>query len=172
MNIEKSVATKLFITGIQNLDPVQVFIDDVSAKQGRVTIVCFDQSWTYFWGSIGERTIAEFFSNCSVDYLAGKLGGGLKAEIVDIDAIERHAKAQVCKSRRERDIETAEARDLFDEIEYTSFDDPYGEPDLMYKIYGDEWWYSLPKKVNPDYEYLCRIISAAKEALALEQVTA
>lgn len=170
MKIEKSVVTKLLITGIQDLDPVHVYIDDMNANRGRVTITCFDESWSYFWGSIGEQTIAEFFCQCGEDYLARKFSTGIRETIVDPSAIEKHAKAHVCEMRKDGDIEKDEARELFNEINHTSFDDPNSEPELMYRIYGDEWWWGLPEKANPDYEYLCRIIRAAKEALKSEQV--
>src|SRR5687768_1894968 len=155
MNIEKSTVTKLLITGIEDLDPVHVFVDDTNANRGRVTITCFDESWSYFWGSIGNKTIAQFFCACSNDYLARKFSTGIDSTVVDVDAIEKHARAYVCERRKDRDIEKGEARELFDEIGYTDFGDPYGESDLMYKIYGDEWWDGLPQKANPAYEHLC-----------------
>jgi len=34
---------------------------------------------------------------------------------------------------------------------------------------GDEWWYSLPQKKNPSYEYLTRIVDTIKEALNAEK---
>lgn len=172
MNVSKSTVTKLLITGMPDLDPVHVFVDDMRASKGRITLTCFDDSWSYFWGSIGNKTITEFFCACDEDYLARKFKTGISSTIVDVDAIEKHAKAEICKRRRERDIEQGEARELFDEIYQTSFDDPYGEPGLMYRVYGDEWWHSLPHKPNPDYEYLCRIINVAKQVLSQEMVTA
>ena len=121
---------------------------------------------------MGSGTVAQFFFKCSDQYLAGKLATGIEDEIIDPDAIEKHAKAHVCKLRKQRDIYKEEARELFDEIDSTSFDDPYCEPDLMYRIYGDEWWYSLPQKVNPTYKYLCLIINAVKQALSQEMAAA
>ena len=35
----------------------------------------------------------------------------------------------------------------------------------MQKIFGDEWWYSLPTKPNPSYQYLLRIIDTVQSAL-------
>ena len=35
----------------------------------------------------------------------------------------------------------------------------------MNELMGDEWWYRLPQKPNPDYVYLCRIIRTVQEAL-------
>src|SRR5687768_13327252 len=172
MNIEKSTVTKLLITGIEDLDPIHVFIDDMNANRGRVTVTCFDESWSYFWGSIGNKTIAQFFCGCSNDYLARKLSTGIESTVVDVAAIEKHARAYVCERRKDCDIEKDEARELFNQIDGNNFDDPNSEHELLYEIYGDEWWHGLPQKINPAYEYLCRIISAVKQALSQEMVAA
>lgn len=168
MNIKKSTVTKMFITGVEDLDPINVFIGDMNANRGRITIACFDNSWSYYWGSIGERTMTQFFCACSDDYLARKFHLGIESTVIDSDAIARHAKAHICKIRKDRDIEKDKARELFEEIDSTDFDGPDSEYDLMYRIYGDEWWYKLPQKANPEYEYLCRVVQVVREALLME----
>jgi hypothetical protein len=35
----------------------------------------------------------------------------------------------------------------------------------MYDVFGDEWWYDFPKKPNPKYEYISKIVDIVKEAL-------
>lgn len=170
MNIERSVVTKLTITGLPDLDPVHVFIDDMNANRGRVTITCFDESWSHYWGSIGSATITEFFCSCDEHYLAHKFATGIKDGIVDTDAIERDARAKVCKMRREDRMDKNKARDLFDEVRDADFYDLNSNSNLLYEVYGDEWWDCLPGKPNPDYEYLCRIVRTVKEAISTEMV--
>lgn len=41
--------------------------------------------------------------------------------------------------------------------------------ETMESLLGEEWWYRLPEKENPDYEYLCRIIRAAQDALRTKE---
>jgi len=43
------------------------------------------------------------------------------------------------------------------------------DPDVFREVFGDDWYDNLPKKTNPDYLYLCRIIDTVKEAFLLEQ---
>ncbi len=52
---------------------------------------------------------------------------------------------------------------MYDEAEY--MDHHTIDHDLMQRVFGDEWWYKLPKKPNPKYQYLCRIIAAAQEGV-------
>ena len=165
MKVDKSVATKLSISGADGLDNIYVFLDDPEANGGRVTITCFDESWSHFWGSIGDQTIAEFFCRCSEDYLSGKLSTDIKEHILDANAIELHARKHICKLRKDRDISKEEAREVFDDIDHTACENPYNNPGLMFRIYGDEWWYSLPEKINPAYTYLCLIIRAVQQAI-------
>lgn len=176
MKIERSEVTKLVITDIPRLDPITVFAEDIGPRQGKIVIECYGRSWSAYWGGMGERCIAEFFCSCSVDYIAGRMGE-VQSDITDSKAIADGARRQIIELRRgqllsnghrlgRHDITTKEARELWEEVEYAHFgDDGWGESKLMEKIFGDEWWYRLPTKPNPDYQYLCRIISAVQDAL-------
>ncbi len=115
-------------------------------------------------------------------YLAKNLSN-ISADIIDGDSIKDGAFRQIIALRRGRmvrsrlsvdgyarigrgeiDIETA--RELWGDVEDSSFgSDGWSDPNLMRKVFGDEWWYRLPTKPNPEYEYLCRIITAVQAAL-------
>lgn len=185
MKIEKSTVTKLTITGAPALDPITVFLEDIEPRRGRITIRCYDEAWTAYWGGMGDRTIAQFFCECDEHYIAKNLKQGIDSTIVDGDSITEGAFREIIAMRRGRtvrsflnperlvrmgrnEITAEEARELWDEVDSAEFgDDGWSDPKLMQKVFGDEWWYRLPTKPNPDYQYLCRIIRAVQEGLAI-----
>lgn len=172
MKIETKTIEQITITGVPRLDPVRVMIEDFELGQGRITITCWDDSWVNYWGSMADRTMSQFFQKASVHYLAGKLGSGTDDQIYDATHIEELCKKQVLKARRGGELTFREARDLHDRIEMETFyDDPAINHDLLSDIFGAEWWHDLPKKPNPRWEYLCRIVSTVKEALALHEAS-
>jgi hypothetical protein len=158
---------RITITDVPSLDPVAVYLEDCGAGRGKVTITCFNESWSYFWGSIGADSIRVFLVGCSNDYLAGKFSPGLDHTVDDLDKLVEHARKHICKMRRGNDFSKETARELFDLADQhlddvSEFYD--NERDLMYRIFGDEW-YEIPKQPNHKYEYLCRILDTVKEAL-------
>lgn len=188
MKIERSTVTKLTIDDLMSthrLDPVTVYAEDLGPRRGKIIIECYGKSWSASWGGIGERTITEFFHSCSVDYLAKNLSD-ISADITDSEVIKDSAKRAIFEQRRGRyirsfrdpekmvrikrnEITADEARELYDEVDDTHFsDDGWGDAKLMEKVFGEEWWYRLPTKPNPDYQYLCRIIEAVQQALYME----
>jgi hypothetical protein len=182
MKIDRSKVEKLTITGAKALDPITVYAEDIGPRQGKVTIECYGKSWSAYWGGCGDKGVAVFFRSCSDDYIANCLERGIEASIVDADSIKDGALRHIITLRRGQpinsyrvpgqlvrfcrdEITAKEARGLWEEIDLAEFgDDGWREPKLMQKIFGDEWWYRLPTKPNPDYIYLCRIVRAVQEA--------
>lgn len=166
MKIDRSTVTKLVITEVKSLDPVTVILEDIAPRKGKIIIECWGKSWAASWGGMGGNTIAQFFCSCDQHYLAKNLSD-IDSDVVDADSIKDGCRKQVLTDRRRLDLSKHEARDLFDEIESAiTGDDGWADPKLMQKVFGEEWWYRLPSKPNPDYAYLCRIISAVQSALA------
>lgn len=184
MKIEKSTVTKLTITGADRLDQITVILEDIAPRRGKIIIECYGESWSSYWGGMGEQTIAQFFCGMDEHYLAKNLKQGIDSTIVDGDSIREGAFRKLIEQRRGRmvrsrlsvdgyirlgrnDITADEARELWEEVEGASFgSDGWGDPNLMQRVFGDEWWYSLPTKPNPAYQYLCRVIKAVQEAFA------
>lgn len=172
MKIVKSVVQKMMILDVKNLDPVAVIVEDQGPGVGKITITCFSDCWSYFWGSVGEQnTLASFFAKCNTPYLAGKLSQGIKATVNDEDeeVCVAHLRKHIVEARREGDLNKPDARALWNSAECPM--DEWGriDPDVFREVFGDDWYDNLPKKTNPDYLYLCRIIDTVKEAFLLEQ---
>jgi hypothetical protein len=169
VKIEESTVRKLRITEATALDPIDVILEDLGPRKGNIVITCYNKSWTAGWGGMGDQTIAKFFCSVTVGYIAGNLSTGIQQSVFDPDGLTESLQRIVLKDRRRRNISGDEARETWGEI------DEMGHPDnieqcwyhskLLVKLIGDEWWYGLPEKPNPDYVYLCRIINAVQEAL-------
>lgn len=176
MNIEKSTITKLQITGATALDPITVIAEDLGPCQGKIIIECYGQSWSAYWGGMGNRTIAEFFCRCDEHYLAGKLSS-IWDRIPDYDNLKTWLKTSVIKLRREDEISKEEARTHWDDIDLWIYNDEESLRSaeggkLALAIIGDDWWTAIPTAPNPEYQYLCRIINAVKAALKSQVVEA
>jgi hypothetical protein len=168
LSITASTVQQLLIRGVPRLDPVRVMLEDFDEGQGRITITCWDSAWGNYWGAMGKRTMAEFFSKASVSYLAGKMKTGLPDTVCDETALDEGCRKEIIKQRRTRGLDKDDARELWEGVEGAYFDAPVSDnSDLFYDIFGDEWWNALPQRPNPDYVYLCKIIEAVKEGLRL-----
>lgn len=146
MDIKTEKVTKLVLSKIDRLDPVTVFAEDICPNQGKITITCYGEAWTAYFGSIGDSGIADFICSCDESYLAGKLSD-IESNINDIDAIKKQADEKGIECWR---------------------DDPWNDYEFLSEMYGPdmmEWSDSLPKKKNHKYTYLCRIIKAVQDAL-------
>ena len=173
MKITTETVRKLIIQDIPNLDPVAVYLEDQGPGKGKITITCFNDSWSYFWGAMGEgRNLVSFFLSCDNDYLAKKLGNGIHSTVQTSEGLVEKARKTILTERRENILTEGGARDLFERAEeldslWDEFEGKGGEDyfDLMYAIFGDEFWHNVPTIPNHKYVYLCRIIDTVKEAL-------
>lgn len=74
MRIENYPTAKVFtIFDAPRLDPITVIIQDVAAKQGRLTVECYGSAWSAFWGAIGDITLIEFLAQSNPGYIADKM---------------------------------------------------------------------------------------------------
>lgn len=167
MKLTSSTIQQLLITDVPDLDPIRVMIENIDPGRGRITITCFDESWTNYWGAMGNgATIEAFCMRASADYIARKLSSGLKREVHDADAAEAACRAEVLKNRRARDIDKQTASDLWERIGYAEWpDDIQYNGDLFYDVFGDEWWHQLPEKPNHKLRHLLRIVEVVKAGL-------
>lgn len=173
MKITESMVRKLVITeasrreGLGTLDPISVIVEDYGPGEGKITITCFGEAWSNYWSHMGENnTLMDFFLKCDKHYLVGKLKTGIEDRIADDDqdALERLLRERVIELRRKDDINKDTARETWGIIPLVDASNPGASDTLLYDLLGDEWWYCLPKKPNPAYEYLCDIVEAVKGA--------
>lgn len=65
--------TRIYIEGIQALDPVTVLMEDMQPGIGRVTIICWGKVWTSFWGGMSGDNIRQFLLRTDDCYIANNL---------------------------------------------------------------------------------------------------
>lgn len=188
MKLETSTVLKLRLTELQNLDPLNVYLEDLGRRacpiegnpdywtgQGQLTVRCYDQSWTAFWGGMGQQSLVEFVASCNVHYLLNCLNRGLQPTKFCAQSVQKYARQRVCEQRRGKYLTKDEAREIWYDLAVL---DGISHPDgiwanaqLMQDAIGDDWQEDLrcgkADAPNDDYLYLERIVSALKQGLTL-----
>lgn len=165
MKIKKSKVIKLHITPDDSyIEQVSVYLEDFGVGQGKIIITCDGEVWIHYWGAMGDRTIAEFFSQTGTDYLVNKLSSEPQT-VTDYAGIPDMLRKEICERRRNDEFDKSFARNLWWEVEGTEFDERLEESQLISDIMGDDWWHCLPTKPNHKYEYLYDIVEVVKLAL-------
>ena len=172
MKITESNVRKIKIEEIEKLDPISVYLEDFERGQGKITISCYDKTWSSYWGSMG-RTILEFFCTTDNNYLAKNLANNINPGVVDEEKSIDYLKNRVIECRKGccengNTFDKFEAREAWEEV--SGIENPkewlMSSNNLVQKLIGEEWWHvDFPQKQNPDYVYLCRIICTVKEVL-------
>lgn len=177
MKVEQSQVTKLVITGVEQHDPIHVYLEDYGDNQnGRVTISESGCSWSCFWGSMGG-SLVEFIQSINNHYWIGNLDSNLIYEIdADNDANAanaanaEYAKKQVIKLRKDDEIDQYEAREYWDLIEASDNvkDDCCNSfiGGKLFSLFGDDAWYNdWPSVPNPKYLRMESRLNTVREAL-------
>ncbi|QEG12201.1 hypothetical protein OMEGA_135 [Klebsiella phage vB_KaeM_KaOmega] len=172
MQIKRSTIEKIRIEDIQDshrLDPVEVIVENFEPGAGKITISCYGQVWTGFWGSMGG-TVEEFFQRVSNDYLIDKMSD-YRATEPDPDKDPEYLKSLILKHRRSRDITKDQAKQAWYYV------DSYG-PDRNSLCYGyvpeelqviegmcEPWYFDWPQIPSTNYAYLGRILDLVREVI-------
>jgi hypothetical protein len=175
MNVEISAVKKFYITNLEDLDPIGVFIEDYDSGQAKVTIEQFGDSWSYYWSHMGDVKAIGFLKKCSCDYLIGKFAPNLDMWENDTTEIPRFIKKEIIGSIRKTHDSYVEdgqftvdtAREIWFQID--DIEGPlYEYDDLLESIFGCDWWeVPFPQKITHKYKTMERIIKAIKRALDL-----
>lgn len=166
MKVAVSQTTQLVLTELESLDPITVYLENHEPGRGRITIQCFDASWTAAWGAMGGRSVEAFFISCDDHYLAKNLSSIRDEVMAEGEAMTNYVRGHIIQRRKWREFDKERARELWGAAEGIEVTNSYcSNPGLMLDAVGDEWWYGLPMVENPDYTYLCRIIQAVRDGL-------
>jgi len=168
MKIETSQVTRLRLTELDGLDSVTVMLENFEPGKGKIHIECYGESWSSFWPGMSGDSVEVFFCRCNESYLAGNLAPLLNSSVPDLDGLVNVVRKEVITQRRSKELDESDARELWDEAENLVNANSIKELqhyDILPKMLGREWWYSIPETVNPKYDYLCRIIRAVQAGL-------
>lgn len=168
MKIERSQVTKLVIKDVPRLDPITLYAEDLGPNHGKMTVECYGRSWSAYWGGMGG-TLDEFLRRVSADYLTGCLARGaeIQRSVYDPGGLEAMLKREVIKERRVylSRFTKQRAREIWSEIEDLDFEHPFHiRSNLLVELIGDDWHCALPEKINPDWQYLHRIMEVVHAA--------
>lgn len=72
---KKADVEAMVVSDHANLDSITVFWQDFGPGSGQVTIYCWGEAWTSYWGGMDKDTIKSFFAKASAEYLIHKLQG-------------------------------------------------------------------------------------------------
>ena len=193
LKVASTQVTKLVFSELHAypLDPVTVYLEDSDpsnlaggSNQCSVVIECYGKSWAARWGSIGNRTVSKLIQSSEPSYLAGCLAPTLPTSRFSGRVLCRMARAKVIGRRRQRlgsvgHLTREAARGLYDAASDLGFSDNIDQAmahhgDLLAEFFGPEWWHEAPTATepNPDYAYLCRVIHAVRDGLAIHDGTA
>lgn len=171
MKIEKMDVLAFTISDLERLDPVRVMIENYESGKGRITITCYGKAWTGAWFAMGGDSVQEFIKRVSNEYLIGYFSPSLPKTVDDDnEANLEFVKGQIIKLRRDREIDSEDARGMWDEAEgaedvKASCCD-YLIGDRLISLFGDEPWYAAwPSVPNHEYEYLDRIVTAVRKGI-------
>lgn len=175
MQITESQVTKITVTGAKtcdgfSLDPISIYLEDYGQGKGRLTVGCWDATWSFFWGAMGNRSLAEFIIGTNNGYLANKLKrDGEKFSELDIDALEIQVKKEIIRDRREGTLGTVQARELWDRLGDMDFEMPLHpeceEVDYLEKVLGPDWLEALPERTSTHGRWLWDILNVVREVL-------
>lgn len=72
----------------QGIDPVTVYVEQYGPRSSRMTVQCYAQAWTGYWGSHGDAGLEHFFMTSGSDYLSGGLEWGTNG--LRLKRLEKH----------------------------------------------------------------------------------
>ncbi|EGR2744187.1 hypothetical protein MYC06_004716 [Vibrio parahaemolyticus] len=174
MNIETSLVKKIYITDLENLDPITVYLEDFERGKGKITINCWGKSWTSFWPAMGGKNIAQFFRGCNNGYLINNLDPHIKKYEPDYDTFRNEMRQKIREMRRDDFISKGLARELFDVENWEEYvtENPYEpikNPCFIYESEFEELdfdGFDVPEQLTNDYLYLRKIIETVQSALS------
>jgi hypothetical protein len=73
MNEQIGTLEVTYVPQSPELDPITVFWQNFELGKGIVTLTCYGDAWTAWFGAMGNRTIQQFVDSAGVDYLVNKL---------------------------------------------------------------------------------------------------
>lgn len=166
MKITTSQVTALVLSGLDNLDPITVYLDNPEPGRGTITIRCWDACWTAGWPSMSGRSVEEFFVARDDDYLAKNLSSIQEEVTAEGEVLAKHLRGMVCSLRRSGKLSKGNARGIWDDTIGMDVTEGYCmDHHILTETLGGGWWLDLPTMPNPDYVYLCRIIQAVRDGL-------
>jgi len=85
VRIEPANVVAFTIYDAPKLDPITVIMEDVGPGNGRLTVECYGEAWSGYWGAMGDRTLQEFIADCDAGYLANRMSNPYQKNLKNRD---------------------------------------------------------------------------------------
>lgn len=177
MILTETTVRQIKVAGIlesHRLDPIDITLENFEPGKGRITIRCWSRVFSAYWGSMGGKSVEDFFCSCEEGYLSSSLAGGIRPDMYSETVTAEKAKEEILRRRRDfgggyrssaLSIDKDRARDLWNSIGDAV--DKHQRKVLIEAYDDEEWWCHQHREPNPDHTHLCRIITTVQEALRL-----
>ena len=160
MKVNFSKARKMTIQDVPGLDPITVFLEDFAPGQGQITIVCWGEAWTHYWGAMGEKNdLMKFVSKCDNGYLMLKFMDRQDLSEFDLEGTQKFAKQQILEERRQGYIGKRQARikwNLINECDNQQSEDWHG-------VFGENYWENFQTRPTHNAVWLDKILTVVKD---------
>jgi hypothetical protein len=149
-----------------HLDPVTLILEDMGPRQGKLTISCYGEAWTAYWGGMGERPLIDFLLLSNTSYIVDKLFTGQRYE-PDFDSFCKREAHELLRMRRAGELTKQEAARLWDRLRDQGSVDDYCliDNEVASRVIGDDWHAAVDSVATHKYQYLHRIVDAVLDAL-------
>lgn len=171
MKVTSSLVRKILIEDAPGLvDPIEIVLEDLGPKKGSIFLRTHSETYSAYWNAMPKDTVAQFIASISPDYMISCMTHCMN-QVEDHDAMRNLSKAKVLVLRKADDLTAHQARELYEEIK--DMENPHHHQNVMYEVFGEQWWNAVPCKPNPTYIHLEKVVNAVKEAVksVIEQPT-
>lgn len=122
-----------------------------SDQTGRVWINSSYGDWSYCWNSIGNRTLAQFLASLDWHYMGKKMLGAA-IDVPDDQETAKYVMKEICRMRREGEIEVDQARLEYDHAKDLLSGDICGHDWVRDSSLCEPWQY-CQTVTNSDWKY-------------------
>jgi hypothetical protein len=106
------IATRIHRFQVPGLDPITVYVEEYAPGRSMITVQCYSQAWTTFWGSHGDGPVEDFITHVHADYVVMNLKQGQnglmvkKQERYQIQYLMRIVKAMQDHFRKASEVQS------------------------------------------------------------------
>lgn len=69
-----STLEMLVIPQFERLDEIRVYFENTEPGKGYITVICWGNAWTTYFGSMGKSSLQEFVARVDTCYLVNRMG--------------------------------------------------------------------------------------------------
>ncbi|WP_018693551.1 hypothetical protein [Algicola sagamiensis] len=173
MTIQQCDITKYQIFSEEFFFPIYVTFEDIREGEGEFTRVYGDKTNSLQFKDMQATCVMEHFMGMDDVELTQKLGC-FDLMIIDEEFVPDIAVSQLLKNRRNKEIDKALARYIFNSLRYEKVSFKMSEVnftrivqimDNMINIFGKNWMDHVPMKENPVAEHFLSMIQFIKSNL-------